>query len=317
MNKHQEKNSSFKVVSRLAHSKSKLINFLKRIVRRRCEWAIGIYIGDSPYKFVSPRNIRNPILTARDVTDLPASFIADPFMISKDNTWYMFFEVMNARTNKGDIGLATSTDGLKWNYRQIVLHEPFHLSYPYVFQWKNNYYMLPESCQSNSIRLYKALNFPMQWVFAKTLLDESDCVDPSIFRFSNKWWLFTTSITSNILRLYYADELTSSWFEHPKSPIIQGNSSIARPGGRVVVLNDRIIRYTQDDESSYGKQVRAFEIIDLTTTTYKEKEVKENPILKASGYGWNAVGMHHIDPHQIDEGKWIACVDGHRLHLVF
>lgn len=293
------------------------ISFLRKIVRRRYEWSIGIYTGKSPFNFVDYRNINNPVLTAKDVTDVPAEFVADPFMLHENNTWYMFFEVMNACTNQGEIGLATSSDGLSWTYKQIVLNEPFHLSYPYVFKWNNEYYLIPESYQTSSVRLYKAVGFPTQWLFVKTLLNGSDYVDSSIFNFNAKWWLFTSSTKNNILRLYHANELMGAWIEHFKSPVIEKNASIARPGGRVVVFDDRIIRYTQDDESTYGKQVRAFEITKLTTTNYEEKEVNENPILKASGVGWNTTGMHHIDPHQVNKDKWIACVDGYRGSLVF
>jgi hypothetical protein len=306
-----------RIFKALNMGKLKVTSFVKRFVRRRGEWSIGIYIGKSPFNFVSPGNIKNPVLTAKDVTDVPAEFVADPFMLHENHTLYMFFEVKNALTNQGDIGLATSSDGLKWNYQQIVLHEPFHLSYPYVFKCNNEYYMLPESYQASSVRLYKAIDFPTQWLFVKTLLNGSDYVDSSIFHFNGKWWLFTTSTKSNILRLYYANELIGPWIEHPKSPIIEGNAHIARPGGRVVVFDGRIFRYTQDDEPTYGNQVRAFEITELTMTTYEEKEVNKNPILKASGVGWNARGMHNIDPHQIDKDKWIACVDGYRSSLVF
>jgi hypothetical protein len=76
------------------------------------------------------------------------------------------------------------------------------------------------------------------------------------------------------------------------------------------VADGRIIRYSQDDYPIYGNQVRAFEISELTPARYKEKEVTTNPILRGSGKGWNAERMHHIDPHQIDENRWIACVDG-------
>jgi hypothetical protein len=294
-----------------------LVNFVKRFVRRRYEWSIGIYVGESLFKFVSPENITNPVLTAKDVTDVQADFVADPFVVCERGIWYMFFEVMNACTNQGEIALATSSDGFSWTYKQIVLYEPFHLSYPYVFKWNNDYYMIPESYQASSVRLYKAVDFPTQWLFVKNLLDGSDYVDSSIFHLNGKWWLFTSSTKNNILCLYYANELIGPWIEHPKSPLIEGNASIARPGGRVVEFDDRIVRYTQDNEYNYGNQVRAFEITELTTTNYNEKEVNENPILKASGTGWNATGMHHIAPYQIEKGKWIACVDGYRGSLVF
>ena len=141
------------------------------------------------------------------------------------------------QTNQGDIGLATSNDGLSWTYKQVVLDEPFHLSYPYVFKWKNDYYMLPESRQAKSVRLYKAVDFPTKWSFVGTLLNGS-YGDPSIFRYAGRWWIFseTSPKRYDILRLYYADDLMGPWTEHPESPIIMGDANIARPGGRVLVL---------------------------------------------------------------------------------
>ena len=282
------------------------------------KWSIGIYVGESPFDFASPKNVTNPVLTAKDVTDVPSDFVADPFMVKDYSTWYMFFEVMNSRTHQGDIGLAISNDGSNWIYKQIVLDELFHLSYPYVFKWKNEYYMIPESHQANSVRLYKAVDFPKKWSFVRTLL-YGDYLDSSIFRHAGRWWIFTESSQggNNTLRLYYADDLTEPWIEHTKSPIIEGDANIARPGGRVVVFDGLIVRYAQDDDSTYGNQVLAFEITELTTLSYEEEQVPRNPTLKASGNGWNADGMHHIDPHQIDENKWIACVDGLKRSLVF
>lgn len=288
-------------------------------VGKTMAWSIGIYTGESPFN-ISPGNISNPILTAKDITDVPAITVADPFMVYEDNVWYMFFEVKNARTKQTDIGLATSKDALNWTYKQIVLDEPFGLSYPYVFKWNNNFYMIPESHQAESVRLYKAVSFPTKWAFVGNLLQGDKYVDSSVFYYNNKWWLFACKASNNKsdnLHLYYADELTGPWVEHPSSPIIKADANIARSGGRVLVLEDRIIRYAQDDDPTYGNQVWAFQVTKLTTTSYNEEEISESPILKASGTGWNAQGMHNIDPHKIDKKKWIACVDGLREIVVF
>jgi beta-xylosidase len=276
-------------------------------------WSIGIYTGKSPVDLDAPKGIKNPVLTRRNVSDVRAGFVADPFMIKVDSTWFMFFEVLNQQTRRGEIGLATSEDTVNWKYEQIVLAEPFHLSYPYVFEWMNEYYMVPESHQANSIRLYKASKFPTEWSFVGNIKSGASFLDASIFRHADKWWLFTeTNPQHNFdtLRLYYADELLGSWIEHPKSPIITGNAHIARPGGRVLVMNDKIIRYTQDCQPDYGTQLRAFEITELTTTSYQEREIDQNLVLEPTGVGWNGAGMHHIDPHLIHEEQWIACVDG-------
>lgn len=279
------------------------------------QWSIGIYVGQSPVKFWADQNFKNPAIDRQDILDVRAEFVADPFMVKVEETWYMFFEVYNQESSKGEIGLAVSRDTVNWDYQQIVMTEEFHLSYPYIFVWMNEYYMIPESGEAKSIRLYKASKFPTHWSFVGNLLSDLVFLDSSIFRYENRWWLFTETSPdskSDTLRLYYADELMGPWIEHPKSPIIQGNPHIARPAGRVLVMNDRIIRYTQDCYPFYGIQVRAFEITELTPTSYQEREVEGRSVLTASqtGFGWNACGMHHIDPHPNEDGTWIACVDG-------
>ncbi|MFM6200104.1 MAG: hypothetical protein ACKPE1_13350, partial [Dolichospermum sp.] len=122
-------------------------------------------------------------------------------------------------------------------------------------KFQNEYYMIPESYKANAIRLYKAVEFPTKWTLVKTLLEGSDYVDSSIFNFHDQWWMFTTSPQGNILHLYYADELMGNWVKHPQSPLIEGNFHISRPGGRVIVSDGKIFRYTQDVVGFYGNQV--------------------------------------------------------------
>jgi len=273
-------------------------------------WSIGIYVGDSPFHFRPAPGIENPVLTQLDVSDIPASFIADPFMIQAGDAWHMFFEAKNAVTRKGEIGLALSKNGLDWIYNQIVLAEPFHLSYPYVFECEGEYYMIPETLQTKQIRLYKAACFPFEWIHLADLI-QGDFADSSIFCFAGKWWIFACSspFEHDVLRLFFADRLTGPWVEHPKSPVIEGNPHIARPAGRVVASNGCLIRYAQDCYPKYGTQVRAFEISELTPTSYHEREFG-SPVLTAGESDWNRQGMHHIDAHLSSDGKWLACVDG-------
>lgn len=281
---------------------------------REKQWSIGIYAGQSPFHLRPSSNAANPVLSAADVTDVPATFVADPFMIKRDAIWYMFFEVMNANTRQGDIGVATSGDGSKWRYGGVVLDEPFHLSYPYVFESGGAQYMIPESLQAQSVRLYKADLFPTRWTFVRPVLAGHDYSDPSLVRYGDRWWLFVTTnrYTNGTLSLYYADRLEGPWNEHPMSPVVRDNPHGARPGGRVFTLGDKLFRYAQDDAPTYGIQVWAFEITELTTTSYRETPVGDSPITAGSGRGWNASGMHHVDPHPVGEQEWIACVDGYR-----
>ena len=93
--------------------------------RRGQTFSIGVYQGRSPFAIESVPTIQNPVLTAADVTDVPASFVADPFLISYGGRFFMFFEVLNGINRKGEIGMAESKDGINWDYRRIVLAESF------------------------------------------------------------------------------------------------------------------------------------------------------------------------------------------------
>ena len=160
-------------------------------------WSIGIYEGNSPFKLSSPANISNPVLTGKNCGD--AEFVADPFMLRKNGKFFMFFERLNRANDQGDIAYAESADGKNWKYKKVVIDEKFHLSYPNVFEWNGNDYMILESHQDLSVRLYKAESFPTEWKYVKNLLSGYSFVDPSIFRYNNKWWMFATTPASNIL----------------------------------------------------------------------------------------------------------------------
>lgn len=281
------------------------------VAGRHGKWSIGIYISSShePFNFTG-ENVDNPVLTVDDVTDVQAILVADPFLVHESDAYYMFFEVWNADTDQGDIGLAISNDGFDWTYKRIVLDEYFVLAYPCVFKWNNEYYMIPETHQTRSVRLYKAKDFPYTWSFFKILLKGRDFVDNTIFYYNNMWWLFTETRNNDLLRLYYCETPLGPWTEHPESPIIEGDANIARPGGNVIVFDNRIVRYTQDDDPYYGNQVWAFEITTLTTKNYEERRIGSRPILKGFD-NWNTRGMHTISACRVGGNRWIASVDGY------
>jgi hypothetical protein len=276
-------------------------------------WSIGIYEGDSPYTLASPAGVSNPVLTCADVTDIDALLVADPFMIRRDGIWHMFFEVLNKASKLGEIGHATSVDGIEWVYQKIVIREPFHLSYPYLYEWQNEIYMMPESWRGGGIRLYKATDFPNDWHCIGTVMQGGRFADSSLFRHDDRWWLLTEAaekVQSPILRLFTSDALLGPWHEHPMSPVMDSNPHLARPCGRVIKVGNHFTRFAQDVYPVYGSRVYAFEIQELTASTYKESLVSKQPILEAGTAHWNNGGMHHIDAHRLHDGRWRACVDG-------
>lgn len=278
-------------------------------------WSIGIYEGMSLGHLGPAREAKNPVIQPEDVSDIPARYVADPFMIRWEGMWYMFFEVKNGKRKVGEIGLATSGDGYRWRYDRIVLAEPFHLSYPYVFEWEGHHYMIPETHQTRTVRLYRSSSFPFGWDFMETLMSGPTFQDSSVFWHQDRWWMFSDTspeIQFDTLRLYHADALLGPWSEHAESPIIRHDPRTARPGGRIVRLGGRLLRFAQDCHPEYGSKVRAFEITELSRDRYREMEDPGGFELGGSGRGWNRAGMHHIDVSEGPNGTLIAAVDGWR-----
>jgi hypothetical protein len=287
-------------------------------VRPRLErdeiWSIAIYEGNGPFDVAPRPGATGPDLTAADVTDRAAVSVADPFLLRADGQWHLFFEIVTqAATDRGSIGLATSSDGARFSYRGVVLDEPFHLSYPTVFEWQGERYMVPESAAAGEVRLYRATRFPERWHLEATLLRTPRPADPTLFHHDGRWWLFLESSPRrhDTLRLFSAEQLEGPYQEHPESPVARG-ASRSRPGGPVLLLDGRLFRIAQDCEPVYGSAVRVFEILELTAERYREREIEKSPVLRGSGSGWNGLGMHTLDPHRVSEGRWLAAVDGQR-----
>jgi len=281
----------------------------KIFVGEEVKWAIGIYKGKDPFNLEDPKAIQNPVLTKHDISDITAKVVADPFLIRDNDLWYMFFEVLNRETNTGDIGLAISPDGEAWTYQKIVLDEPYHLSYPLVLKHQNHYYMIPESGADGNVKLYRAKQFPDQWELVSTLIEGHYFADPTPLFHQNRWWLFVSERTHSNLYLYSAKNLEGPYTKHPQSPIIRNDPSKARPAGRIIRYQDKLIRIAQQCTPWYGHAVNAFEIITLTADTYEEQPFKTS-LIKGDGEGWNATKMHQYEVIQNDHGEWIGAVDG-------
>jgi hypothetical protein len=281
-------------------------------------WSIGIVSGEDLLGVSS--TVPRAMLKAADVTDVAALFVADPFLIYHAQTasWILFFEVLNKISGRGEIGMAESADTFNWTYREIVLRESCHLSYPYVFHSDGEYYMIPESQGKNSVRLYKAKPFPTKWEYVDDLLFGDSYADTSIVWKDGYWWLFSYISGKMELRLWYSKKIGGPWTEHPFSPIRHGSVKWTRPGGRIVEYSGNLLRFAQDGTKTYGGSLWVFLIEKLTPEEYREVLYVDRPLLEGTGRGWNAAGMHHLDLHENSlTNGFIAAVDGHQSRRKF
>ena len=63
----------------------------------------------------------------------------------------------------------------------MVLREPFHLSFPHVFSFDDEVFMVPETLGAGAVRLYRAIDFPDRWELAGELV-RGDFADPALVR---------------------------------------------------------------------------------------------------------------------------------------
>lgn len=242
------------------------------------------------------------------------------------NPLYLFFATKNAIRGKGEIGVARSdSSGTSWKYLGIALAEDWYLSYPFIFEWKDDVYMLPEASKSGKLTLYKAIEFPLEWEAVSVMLD-SPVVNPSIVEWEGLWYLFVTDDTSKgrkisgsasaiELHVYHAETPLGPWSSHFLNPVMVGNEgSGARMAGRVVLQGDKLYRFGQDCAGVYGRDVLAFRIDSLSPGDFVQKRVKFQAGRVRKGAGaWNSQRRHHVDVIQLPDGSWLGALDGDYL----
>ncbi len=202
-------------------------------------------------------------------------FWADPFIWIHENKYYVFIEELLYSTNRGHLICLELDEDLNILSNQVVLERPYHLSYPFLFEYEDNLYMIPETGQNNGIEIYRCAHFPNQWEYVKTIINNVYAVDATLIEFQSKWWLFANikeegGSTWDVLHLYYADHpLSSDWTPHLLNPIVKDIHS-ARPAGRIFRENDNLIRPSQDCSLRYGYATNFNRITTLTEANYEE-----------------------------------------------
>lgn len=206
-------------------------------------------------------------------------FWSDPHVIQKNGNYYVFVEEFTYDTKKGHISVIVVDQQGNPSDPVRVLEKEYHLSYPYVFRWKDKVYLIPESADNRSIDLYECLEFPVRWTHKIKLMQNIKAVDTTVLFAQGKWWLFTgvaeneASFPEVELFLFFSDNLfTSEWTSHPKNPIVSDLRS-ARPAGRIFARDGKLFRPSQNCSKSYGYGFNLNEILVLSETDYEEKTV--------------------------------------------
>jgi hypothetical protein len=232
---------------------------------------------------------------AARVANPSGRYLADPFVISKDGSDYCFVEDFNYAQNRGCISVLKLGESNLESIDRVIV-EPFHMSFPYLFEHEGTLFMVPETAEKKDIRVYECIEFPLIWAMRSVLIDQVSAADTMIFSKDGVWWLFTNinplneSDHCSELFIYHATEpLSKNWNPHPMNPIYI-DPSRARNGG-ILYDGDQIYRVAQKyGFNQYGAGAKIFRIDRLDEKYFSETLVTE---IEPNFFD-DVLGTHHI-----------------------
>ena len=121
-----------------------------------------------------------PALGAGPYTMLPGRegwWFADPLLCHRGGKRWLFAEAMDLSTGKGRLEVCELHDDGSIDGWRVALEEDFHLSFPMVFDWNGEVWMIPETGHDHSLRLYRCRVFPTKWELVQRFATDEELCD--------------------------------------------------------------------------------------------------------------------------------------------
>jgi len=234
-------------------------------------------------------------------------YLADPFGIVNEGRAYVLCEEFDYQSYKGVIAqIPLSEDGSP-AARRTAIEMPFHMSYPYLFEWQGAIYCVPETYQAQEISLYKAGGFPDSWEKVATLVPNFAGVDPTVFTHQGRWWIACTDQrwgANSGLFLFHAPAPSGPWRPHLQNPVKKGLKG-TRPAGTPFVHKGQLFRPAMDSSRTYGERIMLNRVKRLTPTDFEEEL---GGVIEPFENGRYRYGIHTVSA----VGSW-TLVDGLRV----
>lgn len=204
-------------------------------------------------------------------------FWADPCPVATDEGFVIFVEELPFRTNKGHISALHLDRQGTLRHVEPVLEKTHHLSYPFVFDWRGERFMIPETGANRTVELYRATDFPRGWTLERVLMDGVYAVDATLVDIDGRWYMFANvgvegTLNYDELHVFSAAAPDGPWRPHPRNPV-KSDARCARPAGRLFWWNGSLYRPSQDCSGQYGSAIVINKVTRLTPTEFAERPV--------------------------------------------
>jgi hypothetical protein len=242
---------------------------IRRARYRHAHWRVG-------YRFTDGPGVANTHALGSGWSVLPDGgdrFYADPFAFQWQDRFFLFVEDYPHATGKAVISVAPFDAGGVPKEPRCVLEEPYHLSYPQVFERDGAVWMLPEASSGGKLVLYRSAEFPDRWV-PEAVLVEGEVSDATLLDHGGRLWLFAThrdgyGSTSDTLVVFHAPRLAGPWKPHVLNPVLI-DRRMARPGGAFIRnASGHIHLPVQDGTLGYGGGLGISQLLELDERTVR------------------------------------------------
>ena len=203
-------------------------------------------------------------------------FWADPFAVKHEGKYFVFFEEFIYKDDKAHISVIELTKSGA-SEPVPVLKRDYHLSYPFIFQWKDRYFMIPETAGNRTIEVYACDAFPHEWKIETVLFEGVAARDTTLVEIDGLWWMFVAMADtgfSDELHIYYSETPFGPWKPHKQNPV-KLDVRNSRPAGRLFCWKGDLYRPAQDSSRRYGYGMRINRVLRLTPTEFLEEEVSQ------------------------------------------
>jgi len=237
------------------------------------------------------KDITSSELSYTALPNTKAYWFADPLLYSYGEKEFLFVEAYSYKHRKGEIGVFEFAENtLKYHH---LIEEPFHMSFPYVFKWKDDFYMIPETSEARELRLYKATDFPYKWELDKVLIDGENIVDTVVYVSDDVCRLIAYNKDKNAVELYELDDLGNAIYISETKDV----ERVRRGAGNLFREDDKLFRATQVCHDVYGEYMIINECI-MEETSFCETK-----------YGEITVHNCHIDGENISKTHTLSVDD--------
>jgi hypothetical protein len=228
----------------------KSVGLIGSIAARRRSWVVA-HRSDGDASLLDQRRATFSILS-----DDNKRFYADPFPFEYNGRFYLFVEEYPYATARGCIAVASVDEDGRVSRPRVIIEEPYHLSYPFVFKRDEQIWMVPESGAAGRVDLYRAVHFPYCWRREGSILEGVAAYDATLGQHGDLLWMMTVtkrwkSTSWDQLSLFHSRDLLGPWRAHHQNPILI-DSEQSRSAGAMFMRHGKLMRPVQDCSQRYG-----------------------------------------------------------------